>query len=146
MLKDIKGEQSVDFIADLVEPIINILEDENVAEFFKKEQVPEGMTAGAFFMSRAKKSLPLLLKSHREDIVAILAAFDGTSVDEYRQDLTPPKLLKDAFALLQNEELLSFLELPQTKEPEKQSGSAAASSEEEPQPHSFGIATPSIGK
>lgn len=131
MLEDIRGEQTVDFIADLVEPIINIYEDENVAAFFKKEEVPEGMTANQFFMSRAKKSLPTLLKSHREDIVAILAAFDGKPIEEYCQTLTPPKLLKDAFGLLKNEELLSFLDLPQTKEPGTQSGSPAASTEEE---------------
>ena len=44
-LSDVKGDRTLEVIADLIEPICTIAEDENAAALFKREQLPDGMTA-----------------------------------------------------------------------------------------------------
>ena len=43
-LSDIKGERTLDVIAEIIEPIANIAEDEAAAELFRREKPPEGMS------------------------------------------------------------------------------------------------------
>lgn len=102
-LSDIKGERTLEVIADIIDPIANIAEDEETSALFKREKLPEGMTAKKFLLQRARKSAPALLKGHKEDIISILAAIDGTSPDEYAGTLNLVKLIKDTVDLLTDE-------------------------------------------
>lgn len=111
-LKDIKGQQVLDVMADLIEPIISIASDENATAMFKREKCPEGMEPTEFFLSKVKKSLPALIKEHRDEFLLILAVMDGytpSQVDEYAEELTFAKLLKGVYDMLTDEELLAFL-------------------------------------
>lgn len=99
-LSDIKGERTLDVLADIIEPIANIAEDENTAKLFKREKLPEGMSAKKYLLDRAKKSAPALLKSHKSDIIAIFAAIEGTSAEDYAESLNPIKLINDLVELL----------------------------------------------
>ncbi len=54
-LSDIKGERTLDVIADIIDPIANIAEDEVASDLFKREKLPEGMTAKKFLLQRARK-------------------------------------------------------------------------------------------
>lgn len=102
-LSDIKGERTLEVIADIIDPIANIAEDEGASALFKREKLPDGMTAKKFLLQRARKSAPALLKGHKEDIIAILAAIEGTSPDEYAGALNLVKLIKDTVDLLTDE-------------------------------------------
>lgn len=102
-LSDIKGERTLEVIADIIDPIANIAEDEEASALFKREKLPEGMTAKKFLLQRARKSAPALLKGHKEDIISILAAIDGTSPDKYAGSLNLVKLIKDTVDLLTDE-------------------------------------------
>lgn len=102
-LSDIKGEQTLDVIADIIAPIANIAEDEEASALFRREKLPEGMTAKKFLLERARKSAPSLLKDHKSDIIAILAAIEGTSQEEYAGTLNLVKLIKDTVDLLTDE-------------------------------------------
>ena len=64
-LSDIHGERVFDVIADIIDPIANIAEDEKASAMFRREKIPEGMTAKEFAMQRARKALPALLKQHK---------------------------------------------------------------------------------
>lgn len=125
-LSDIKGERTLDMIAEIIEPIANIAEDEQAAAFFKREKPPEGMTAKAFLLGRIKKSLPFLLKSHKRDVIAILSAIEGTSPENYAKSLDLTKLFKDATDLFTDD---AFGALFISAQSGTQSGSAPESTE-----------------
>ena len=102
-LSDIKGDRVFDVIADIIDPIANIASDETASAIFKREKLPEGMTAKAFLMERARKAVPALLKGHKSDIITVLATIEGTSADDYRASLTLAKLMQDTSELLTDE-------------------------------------------
>ena len=125
-LSDIKGDRTLDVIAEIIDPIANIAEDEESSDMFRREKLPDGMTAKKFLMKRVRKSLPVLLKGHKADIIAILSAIDGVSADEYAGALNLVKLVKDCTDLLTDE---AFMELFISAQSETNSGSAQESIE-----------------
>ena len=102
-LSDIKGDRVFDVIADIIDPIANIASDETASALFKREKLPEGMTAKAFLLERARKAVPALLKGHKGDIITVLASIEGVSTDDYRASLTLAKLMQDTAELLTDE-------------------------------------------
>lgn len=125
-LSDIKGDRTLEVIAEIIDPIVNIAEDEAASAMFKREKLPEGMTANKFLMKRARKSLPVLLKGHKADIIAILSAIEGISAEEYSGTLNLVKLTKDCIDLLTDE---VFMQLFISAQSENNSGSAQESIE-----------------
>jgi hypothetical protein len=104
----VKGDRVFDVIADIINPISNIAADKEAMELFKKKTVPEGMGAKAFLMERLKKSLPLLLKDHKKDLIAILSIIEGCTAEEYAEKLTLSTLFRDVADLLNDK---AFMEL-----------------------------------
>ena len=127
-LSDIQGERVFDVIADIIDPIANIAEDEQASAMFRRERLPEGMTAKEFLIQRARKSLPALFKGHKGDIIAILAAIGGVSEEQYKRELNPIKLMQDATELLTDE---AFGVLFLSAQSGKSSGSAQENTEGE---------------
>lgn len=120
-LSDIQGERVFDVIADIIDPIANIAEDEKASAMFRREKLPEGMTAKQFMAQRARKSLPALLKDHKSDIIAILAAIEGVGADAYKGALNLVKLARDTVELLSDD---AFTALFLSAQSENSSGSA----------------------
>ena len=129
-LSDIKGDRVFDVIADIIDPIANIASDETASAIFKREKLPEGMTAKAFLMERARKAVPALLKGHKSDIITVLATIEGISADDYRASLTLAKLMQDAVELLTDE---AFGELFISAQSGTSSGSAQENTTESEQ-------------
>ena len=125
-LSDIKGDRTLEVIAEIIDPIANIAEDEEASTMFKREKLPDGMTAKKFLMKRVRKSLPVLMKGHKADIIAILSSIEGVSREEYAGALNLVKLVKDCTDLLTDE---VFMELFISAQSETNSGSALASTE-----------------
>lgn len=128
-LSDIKGYRVLDVIADIIDPIANIAQDKDVAAMFKREAVPEGMDAHDFFAARMRKSVPALLKGHKSDIIAILAAIEGVAPEQYAASLNLAKLFTDVMELLTDDAFLSFLSSSETGKGADAPGSASASFE-----------------
>lgn len=103
-LSDIKGERTLDVIADLIEPIANIASDEEAAKMFKREKAPGGIDPRAFAVERLKKGVPSLLKGHKKDVIVILATIEGIPPEEYVANMNLAKLAKDCFDLITDEE------------------------------------------
>lgn len=120
-LSDIKGERTLEVIADIIDPIANISEDEAASALFRREKLPEGVTAKKFLLDRARKAAPALLKGHKGDIIAILSTIEGTSPEDYTGTLNMVKLLKDFVDLMTDE---AFTALFISAQGEKSSGSA----------------------
>ena len=125
-LSDIQGERVFDVIADIIDPIGNIAEDEKASAMFRREKIPDGMTAKEFAMQRARKALPALLKQHKGDIIMILSAIEGVSAESYKGALNLVKLMRDATELLTDE---AFGALFLSAQSGKSSGSAQENTE-----------------
>lgn len=85
-LSDYKGEEALDKLAEIIEPLTTMFADPELQELAK-----EG------------KGTPIqyakpMLKNHKPEIIEILAALENESVDEYRAKITlltlPVKLLE----------------------------------------------------
>ena len=125
-LSDIKSDKTLEVIAEIIDPIANIAEDEEASAMFKREKQPDGMTAKKFLLKRVRKSLRVLLKGHKADIISILSAIEGVSAEEYAGALNLVKLVKDCTDLLTDE---AFMELFISAQSETNSGSAQESIE-----------------
>lgn len=128
-LSDVKGDRVLDVIADIIDPIANIAQDKDVAAMFKRKAVPDGMDARDFFAERMRKGMPALLKGHKHDIIAILAAIEGVTPEEYTDTLNLAKLFTDAMELMTDEAFISFLSSQKTKKDADAPGSASGSFE-----------------
>lgn len=128
-LSDIKGDRVLDVIADIIDPIANMVQDKDVAAMFERKAVPEGMEARDFFAERMCKGLPVLLKGHKADIIAIMAAIDGVTPEQYAESLDLPKLFTDVMELVTDNAFLDFLSSSETGKGADAPGSASASSE-----------------
>lgn len=125
-LSDIQGERVFDVIADIIDPVANIAEDDAAAALFKREKLPDGVTPKKFLLDRARKAAPKLLKNHKCDLIAILSAIEGVSAEAYTGVLSFAKLLRDVTELLNDE---AFTELFISAQSEK----AAALSDSAPE-------------
>lgn len=128
-LSDIKGDRVLDVIADIIDPIANMVQDKDVAAMFKREAVPEGMNARDFFAKRMCKGLPVLLKGHKADIIAVMAAIEGVTPGQYAASLDFPKLFTDVMELVTDNAFLDFLSSPETGKGADAPGSASANFE-----------------
>ena len=127
-LSDVKGERTLDVIADLLDPIYNIAADEDAAALFQKQKLPKGMTSKEFGASWLKKAATALLKAHKADCIAILSIIEGISPEEYTENLNLVKLLSDVADLLSDEAFTTlFFSTPQSNG--GSSGSASESTE-----------------
>ena len=128
-LSDIKGDRVFDVIADIIDPIANMVQDKDVAAMFKREAVPDGMEARDFFAKRMCKGLPVLLKGHKADIIAIMAAIEGVTPEQYAASLDFPKLFTDVMELVTDDAFLDFLSSSETGKGADAPGSASANFE-----------------
>jgi len=107
-LSEIKGVRVFDVIADIIDPIANIAEDEEVKQLFKKETLPEGEKRDHYVLQRLRKAIPCFLKKHKADIIAILAAIEGEEIDDYAAQLSFEKLFIDCAGLIQDKAFFDF--------------------------------------
>lgn len=126
-LSDIKGDRVLEVIADIIDPIANIVGDKEAMAALKKEKMPEGADRHEYLLGRVKKALPKLIKGHKTDIISILSAIEGVSVEEYTESLNLIKLMRDCTDLLNDEAFVAVFTLARS---ETSSGSAQGSTEE----------------
>jgi hypothetical protein len=68
-LSDIKDERALDALADIIEPLGEILEDKEVTEPFKG--------------GKRIKAISTAIKNHKSAVIQIMAALNGVPVEEY---------------------------------------------------------------
>ena len=100
-LSDIKGEQSLDLLADLIDPAGEIFSDEKVKTLFDEK-------------SDKKAIVKYMLKNHKKSIIEILAILNGETVETFEFNIfTLPRMVME---VLSDEELLSFFSQYLTEE------------------------------
>ncbi|MCR0429229.1 hypothetical protein MKC53_04370 [[Clostridium] innocuum] len=107
-LSDIKGEAVFEVIANCIEPISNIVSDKTAMELFERRVVPEGTDIRAVALQRLVKGIPTLMRDHKADLVAILAAVNLQDADEYAETLTLTTLLSDLADLISDPMFTDF--------------------------------------
>lgn len=108
-LSEIKGERVFEVIADIIEPACNIAQDKEAMALFDRSGGKEGKDSTEQVLSRVKGAVPKLMRTHKDDLVAILAAIEGVTPSEYMEGITMPKLVQGVFEMLTDEDLLAFL-------------------------------------
>lgn len=124
-LSDIKGERTLDVIAECIGPICQISGDPEAAALFQRQIVPEGATPRQFAIQRLAGGLPALLKGHKSEIIAILAAIQGVTPKVYAKQLDLGKLFSDLMELLTDLEFGGLFSLPGQKGAARPSGDAS---------------------
>lgn len=127
-LSDIRGDRVLDVIADVIDPIANMVQDRDVAAMFGRKAVPEGMEARDFFAERMREGLPALLRNHKSDIIAVMAAIEGVTPGQYAASLDIAKLFTDVMELLTDDAFIDFLSSSGTGKGADAPGAASASS------------------
>ena len=80
-LSTVKGETNIDIVADLLEPIANIAQDDKYKNFFPIKPVKDE-SPNVTVVKYLLKNLPSLLRDHRHDAAVILSIFGGSTVED----------------------------------------------------------------
>lgn len=88
-LSDYKGEEALDVLADIIDPIAEIVQDKNLVESIKAAYKDKGAIA---------QLIKPIIKDHKKEIIAILAAIERETPEEFAEKMTlltlPAKLLE----------------------------------------------------
>lgn len=95
-LSDYRGEEALDVFADILEPMTEIITDEEIVKLAKTEGTP--------VMSFVKPAI----KNHKKAIIAILARLENKPVEEYVKTLTLFTLPKQVLDLFNDPEVQSL--------------------------------------
>lgn len=102
-LGDFKGEKAIEVIADLIEPITNIAEDQgNLQLFHAKRQ--EGESDREMAVRDFKTKIPLLLKTHKKDILTILSVINDIDAEK----ISLMDIIKGTNELLNDKDFMSL--------------------------------------
>ena len=112
-LSEYHGEAALDILADLIEPVGEIMSDKEIGEVFKKNRF---------------KAIGLAIKNHKKAVMQIMAVLDGVPVDEYKCNVftLPAKILE----LLNDPELIQLFTYQGQTGDANSSGSASENTEE----------------
>lgn len=100
----IKGKGALSAFASLIDPLCNLVDDEDVREMYRQEKKPENRTARAYLTALIYK----VLAKHEEDFCQIMAICYGTTPEKYAAELTYVGALQDWAALTGDEVWKSF--------------------------------------
>lgn len=118
-LSEYKDEEALDILADLLEPVINIMGDGRIAGYIKEGQ--------------KTKAIKTAIKDYKNDVMDMMAILEGKPREEYHCNmLTLPMILLN---ILNDPVLVDFFSSQAELISEIPSGSATESTEEEGQPN-----------
>lgn len=103
-LSDIKGEDCFEVMAKIAAPALNIALDENARKAFAGQGEERRKTL--------TDSLPVLMESHKDDLIEIFAGLSRKTREEYLETLDLPKLTVDTLELLTDQVFADFLPSP----------------------------------
>lgn len=103
-LSELKGQDAIDAIADVIEPLSAIATDKRLRADFKKVADSDDRVAAL------GKVLPKAIKTHKTDVIKVLASVNRKTVKEYEAEATVPRIMADAFDVLTDEELFAFFD------------------------------------
>lgn len=127
-LSELTAEQGLEAIANSLEYIGNIADDDTALELCQ-ELVPREGEKYIKVFARGAKTAPRLLKTHKDDVIGILAAFELQTVEEYKKKHKLMDVIKGMVNLVNEPELRQLFFLAPTGETEEPSGDAQENTE-----------------
>ena len=103
-------DKALDVLCEITPYIANIATDDELMAVIGKAVKREGMTrAGVLLLGAEKltKMVPVLLKTHRHDVYGVVAAVNGKTVDEIREQ-NFIKTTAQIVEVIKDKELLDF--------------------------------------
>lgn len=95
-LSDYKGEEALDVLADIIEPLSMIIADKEIQDLTKQKDIPA--------MAYVKPAI----KNHKKEIIQILARLDNESPEEYAEKVTLLTLPMKIVDLINDPEIQSL--------------------------------------
>lgn len=129
-LSDLTAEQGLEAIANSLEYIGNIVDDDVALELCQKLVPQEGEKYIKVF-ARGAKTAPKLLKTHKDDVIGILAAFELQSVEEYKKKHKLMDIIKGVVDLVNEPEVHQLFFSASMSATEEPSGDVQENTEEE---------------
>jgi hypothetical protein len=121
-LSEYRGDDALEVLAELLEPAVEILADADIAAAWRDKN--PNKTRG----QKQLKAVSIAIKKHKEAVIAILAALDHETPDEYREKINVVTLPKKLLEVLNDKDLRNFF-TSQEQTKDEPSGSASASTE-----------------
>lgn len=114
-LSEYKDEEALDLLADLIDPVIEIFGDKEIAKVYRSGE--------------KLKTVKLAIKNHKKSVIRLLATLEGVPIEEYHCNIfTLPKTL---LAIMNDPELSDFFDAQSQTDLEDVSGSVTENTEEE---------------
>lgn len=119
-LADVKGEAALDLVADLIDPVTEIMSDPVVAAAYRGTEDNPGSKANA---------IKVAIKTHKKAITTILALMDEQDPKTYEPSamVIPVRLLQ----ILNDPDMNSLFTLPDQSSEENTSGSVSVNTKAE---------------
>lgn len=108
-LSDIKGERTFDVVADIIDAVAVMAQDEKVLELFRPKPCPEDMDKRDFAVKRITGSVPGLLRDHKAELVRIFSTLNDQTPESYVEGLTLKTLIEDLTELITDRAFADFL-------------------------------------
>ena len=121
-LSEYRGDDALEVLAELLEPAVEILADADIAAAWRDKN--PNKTRG----QKQLKAVSIAIKKHKEAVIAILAALDHETPDEYREKINVVTLPKKLLEVLNDKDLRNFFTSQEQTKGEP-SGSASARTE-----------------
>lgn len=93
-LSDIKGDEALDVLADILEPAAEILADEQVKVKFQEDS--------------KLKLVSYILKNHKKNVIEIMARLDGEDPATYKYNVNLLTLPRKTLEVLNDPELVNL--------------------------------------
>ena len=119
-LADVKGDAALDLVADLIDPVTEIMSDPVVAAAYRGTEKEPGSKA---------KAIKVAIKTHKKAITTILALMDEEDPKTYEPSamVIPVRLLQ----ILNDPDMNSLFTLPDQSSEENTSGSVSENTKAE---------------
>ena len=95
-LSDYKGEEALDVLADIIEPLAMIISDKEIQELSKQKNVP------------AVRFIKPAIKNHKRELIQVLARLENQPVEEYEKTITIFTLPSQVLDLINDPEVQSL--------------------------------------
>ena len=115
-LSEITGERAVDAIAELIQPIANIAGDKDSITKLFDRKTKKGETTNDAALRVLKENVPILLKTHKADILQIISIINDVNPDT----LTLPEIIKGTFDVIGDEDFMALFMSAVPKEARQQ--------------------------
>lgn len=116
-ISEFKGENAIEFIGDIIEPVSKIFSDEIVRRFFSKNA------------DNKSAIVKHICKEYATEAIEVLAAMQGITPEEYEGN--PFTIMMQVFEIMNDPDLLSVFTSSEQKTASTSFGSASTNSEDE---------------